>query len=258
MYPSLSDVDTLARQAGKILLERFGQEHQVNYKGKYDLTTEADHASEEFLVRQIRARYPEDPIVTEERGSLSGTSANGWFIDPLDGTINFAHGVPFYSVSVGYAREGKLQLGAVYDPSRDECFTAERGRGAWKNGQPIHVSEVEDLAHSLLVTGFPHNLASREKNNLENFARLEKRTQAVRRMGSAAMDLCYVAAGLFEGFWEVDMNSWDLAAGTLIVSEAGGLVTDLNGDPDFFHPPFAVVAANPTVHPLMVAAIQER
>ncbi len=257
--PTLSDLESLARQAGKILLERFGREHQVNYKGEYDLATEADHASEEFLVRQIRERFPEDPIVTEERGSLSGSSANGWFTDPLDGTLNFAHGVPIYSVSIGYARDGILQLGAIYDPSRDECFTAERGRGAWRNGSPIHVSSTQDLARSLLVTGFPHNLASRQKNNnMENFSRLEMRTQAVRRMGSAALDFCWVAAGAFDGFWEIELSPWDLAAGTLIAAEAGALVTDLAGDPDFFRPPYAVLAASPAIHPQMVAALQER
>jgi len=257
MQPTLSDLESLARQAGSILLERFGKEHQVNYKGKYDLATEADHASEDFLVREIRARFPDDPIITEESGHLSGSSENGWYIDPLDGTINFSHGVPIYSVSIGYARGGAMQLGAVYDPSRDECFSAERGRGAWKNGQPVHVSETQDLAHSLLVTGFPHNLADRERNNLDLFGRLEMCTQTIRRLGSAAIDFCWVAAGRVDGFWEIELSAWDLAAGTLIAAEAGAKVTDISCSPDYFKPPYGVVAANPHIHPLLIQAFGE-
>lgn len=257
MHPSLADIETLARQAGDILCGRFGQEHDVFLKGKYDLATEADHASEDFLVQAIQSRFPEDPILTEESGSLEGSSANGWFIDPLDGTINFAHGVPIFCVSIGYARQGRMELGAVYDPSRGECFCAERGQGAFLNGRPIRVSAVEDLALSLLATGFPHNLGTHTRNNLDYFARLATRTQGVRRLGSAALDICWTAAGRFDGFWEVQMSAWDVAAGGLIAAEAGAVVTDLSGRPDFFHPPFEMLAANPFIHPQVLAALQE-
>jgi myo-inositol-1(or 4)-monophosphatase len=256
MHPTLADVESLARQAGKILKDRFGQEHQLFYKGKYDLATEADHASEDFLVGAIQSRFSDDPIVTEESGTLAGGSANGWFIDPLDGTVNFAHGVPLYSVSIGYARQGQMTLGVVYDPSRDECFTAEYGRGAWLNGQPIHVSDTPDLAHSLLVTGFPHDVAAAPRDNMVLFGRLVGHTQGLRRLGSAAIDGCWVACGRLDGFWEVELHSWDIAAAALIAQEAGGVVTDISGGPDFFRTPFEILVANPLVHPQMVAAFQ--
>jgi myo-inositol-1(or 4)-monophosphatase len=256
MHPSLSNIEDLARQAGEILRARVGQEHQVNYKGTYDLATEADHASEEFLVRAIQSRFADDPIVTEESGLHSGSSANGWFIDPLDGTINFAHGVPLFSVSIGYARQGEMLLGAVYDPSHDELFSAERGQGAWLNGQPIHVSGAEDLARCLLVTGFPHDMAASPRDNLPLFARLAGRTQGIRRLGSAAMDASWVASGRFDGFWEVQLNAWDIAAAALIAQEAGALVTNLAGEPDFFRPPYEILVAPPAIHAQMVAAFR--
>jgi myo-inositol-1(or 4)-monophosphatase len=256
MHPTLTDVEDLARQAGEILRARVGQVHQVNYKGDYDLATEADHASEDFLVHTIQSRFPEDPIVTEESGLHSGSSSNGWFIDPLDGTINFAHGVPLFSVSIGYARQGEMALGAVYDPSRDEMFSAEHGYGAWLNGEPIHVSDTADLAHSLLVTGFPHDMAASPRDNLDLFARLAGCTQGIRRLGSAAIDASWVAAGRFDGFWEVQLNAWDIAAAALIAQEAGARVSELSGQPDFFRPPYEVLVATPLVHTLIVAAFR--
>ena len=257
MQPSLSDIEGLARQAGEILRERFGQEHEVVYKGRYDLATEADHASEDFLVGAIQSRFPGDPIVTEESGALAGRSSNGWFIDPLDGTINYSHGVPLYCVSIGYASEGRMLLGCVYDPSQDECFTAERGRGAWLNGRPIHAAETPDLAHSLLVTGFPSDMSAAPRDNRVFFTRLTGRTQGVRRLGSAAIDACWVAAGRLDGFWEVQLNAWDIAAGALIAQEAGAVVSNMDGDPDFFHTPFEVLVAAPRIHPEIVAAFRE-
>ncbi len=257
MHPTLSDIEELARQSGEILRQRFGEEHDLFYKGRYDLATEADHASEDFLVGAIQSRFPGDPIVTEESGTLAGHSANGWFIDPLDGTINFAHGVPIYSVSIGYASQGEMLLGAVYDPSRDECFTAERGQGAWLNGKPIAISQTEDLAHSLLVTGFPHEPDDAPRDNRVYFTRLTGRTQGVRRLGSAAIDACWVACGRLDAFWEVLLHSWDIAAGALIAREAGAIVSTMDGDPDFFHPPFEILVATPRVHPEIVAAFHE-
>jgi myo-inositol-1(or 4)-monophosphatase len=257
MQPTLADIETLARQAGEILRDRFGQEHELTYKGTYDLATEADHASEDFLVDAIQARFPGDPIVTEESGTLAGHSANGWFIDPLDGTINFAHGVPLYSVSIGYASEGLMLFGVVYDPSAGECFTAERGRGAGLNGRPIHVSATSNLAHCLLVTGFPNDHSNAPQKNIDYFSYLTYRTQGVRRLGSAAIDACWVACGRLDGFWEVQLNAWDIAAGALIASEAGATVSTMTGAPDFFHKPFEVLIANPSIHPQIVAAFHE-
>jgi myo-inositol-1(or 4)-monophosphatase len=257
MHPTLADIEELARQAGEILRQRFGQEHDLFYKGRYDMATEADHASEDFLVHAIQTRFPGDPIITEESGDLAGHTANGWFIDPLDGTINFTHGVPLYCVSIGYASEGRMLLGAIYDPSLNECFTAERGRGAWLNGAPIRVSDTEDLTHSLLVTGFPHDVAAAPRDNQVYFNRLTSQTQGVRRLGSAAIDACWVACGRLDGFWEVELHAWDIAAGALIAQEAGAIVTDMSGGPDFFKHPYEVLVAPPRIHPELVAAFRE-
>jgi len=261
MSPTLSTLETLARQAGEILRAGytprpgFGQSIQVNHKGVIDLVTEIDHRSEAFLLGEIRRLFPTHSIETEESGSLQGNEAQRWFIDPLDGTINYAHGVPLFTVSLAYAENGVLQLGAVYDPIQDECFSAERGRGATLNGEPIRVSQVSSLTNSLVVTGFPYDIRTNPKNNLDNFARLSLLSQAVRRLGSAALDLAWVAAGRFECFWEVRLKSWDIAAGALLVQEAGGVVTNLFGGADFISPPQSILAANPLIHPLMLDAL---
>jgi myo-inositol-1(or 4)-monophosphatase len=174
----------------------------------------------------------------------------------LDGTVNFAHGVPIFSISVAFAEDGDLKLGTVYDPIQEECFTAERGRGAWLNGEPIRVSRTGNLDDSLLVTGFPYDIRTNPENNLDNFARFSLLTQGVRRLGSAALDLCYVAAGRFDGFWEMRLNAWDVAAGGLIAEEAGARVTGLRGEPDFLSPPHSILAANLQLHPLMLEVLQ--
>ena len=248
MHPTRSDLKSLARRAGEILFDGFGQEHQIGYKGLLDLVTEVDHRSEDFLVQAIRERFPADQIVTEESGNLAGTSANRWFIDPLDGTVNYAHGVPFFCVSIGYADSQGLRLGAIFDPVHAECFSAERGQGAWVNEVPIHVSENLDITHSLLVTGFAPNAWDQTQKNLELFGRMVQITQGVRRLGSAALDLCYVACGRMDGYWELKLNAWDLAAGTLIAAEAGARVTDLSGRPEYMRPPYDLLVANPGLH----------
>jgi myo-inositol-1(or 4)-monophosphatase len=176
-------------------------------------------------------------------------------VDPLDGTVNYAHDVPFFSISIAFQMEGELRLGAVYDPLRDECFSAEQGKGAWLNGTPIQVSGAQDLLHSLLVTGFPYDIRENPVNNLDNYARLSLLTQGVRRMGSAALDLAYVACGRFEGYWELRLNPWDVAAGGLIAQEAGAIVTDMHGKPDFISKPQSILAATPQIHALMLAEL---
>jgi myo-inositol-1(or 4)-monophosphatase len=255
MPPSLTDIQTLARRSGDILRAGFGQSHQIGYKGPVDLVTEVDHRSEEFIVNFLQEHFPGDRIITEESGILEGDNANKWYIDPLDGTVNYAHGVPIYCVSIAYVEAGKQRLAAVYDPGRDELFSAELGRGAQLNERPIHVSQAPDLLHSLLVTGFPYDAWSSPRNNLENFARLTRQTQGVRRLGSAALDLCYVAAGRFDGYWEMKLHPWDLAAGSLIAAEAGARVTDLEGQQGFLEPPFDIVAAHPGLHALLLDAL---
>ena len=256
MPPTLPEVISLARQAGEILRSSFGQHLQVDHKGVIDLVSEADHRSEEFLLSHIRQHFPGDTIVAEESGELTGTADHAWFIDPLDGTVNYVHGLPIYSVSIAYAEGGELRLGVVYDPMRDECFSAGSGLGAWLNGQPIHPTPTPDLDHALLVTGFPYDIRTNPDNNLDHYAHFALHSQGVRRLGSAALDLCYVACGRFDGYWELWVKAWDLAAGGLIAREAGATVTNMAGDDDFISPPQSILAANPYIHPLMLRELR--
>jgi len=254
--PTLAYIERLARQAGQILRAGYQQEHQVKYKGVIDPVTEIDQQSEDYLLGEIRRDFPDHHILAEESGGTRG-DGNQWYIDPLDGTVNFAHNVPIFSVSIAYASNGTLSLGAVYDPIHDEMFTAERGKGAYLNGQPLHVSYTTDLQRSLLVTGFPYDIQNPEINNLNNFIHFSKMTQGVRRLGSAALDLSYVAAGRFDGFWEMALKPWDVAAGGLICEEAGGRVTNIFGETDFISPPQSVVATTPGIHACMLEELEQ-
>jgi myo-inositol-1(or 4)-monophosphatase len=255
MMPGLDDLEALARQAGDILRAGYGRRPQIHYKGVIDLVTDVDHQSEDFLIGEIQRRYPGHAIVTEESGHIAGQDCCVWYIDPLDGTVNFAHGLPFFSVSIGYAEGGEMRLGAVYDPLRDELFMAERGRGAWLNGQPLHASDVDNLDQSLLVTGFPYDIRTHPENNLDLFARFMLLSQGVRRLGSAALDLCYVASGRLDGFWEVRLKPWDVAAGGLIAQEAGATVSDTRGGPDYLSAPCSILACAPGIQARMLAVI---
>ena len=252
MKPTLSEIEIWARQAGKILLSGFEQDIQIDHKSEIDLVTEMDHRSEEFLLDVIRRRYPDDRIIAEESGVIQGNNGCVWHIDPLDGTVNYAHGIPFFAVSLGYVEEGQITLGVVFDPVRDECYTAQLAQGAYLNGKRLQVSDANELIKSLLVTGFPYDIRERQENNLDHYANFSLHSQGVRRLGSAALDLCYVAAGRLEGFWEVEIQSYDIAAGALIVEEAGGMVTDVHGGPDFLTPPCSVLATNGRVHQAML------
>jgi myo-inositol-1(or 4)-monophosphatase len=255
MKPALSDLERLARQAGELLRRGYEHEHQVEYKSAFNLVTEIDRQSEAFILGEIKHLFPGHQIVSEEIGLVPGLDADQWFVDPLDGTVNYAHGIPIFSVSIGYAFDHVLTLGVVFDPMRAEIFTAERGKGAWCNGRRLHVSAVKDLEHSLLVTGFPYDSWSAPRNNLEFFNRFARRTQGVRRLGSATLDLCYVAAGRLDGYWELSLSPWDLAAGGLIAAEAGALVTSLDGQSDFLRPPYSILAAPPGLHEQMLEII---
>jgi myo-inositol-1(or 4)-monophosphatase len=248
MNPSLHEIEELSRSAGEILHAGFGKIHEIRYKGVIDVVTEVDKRSEDFLLGEIRKRYPNQRIVAEENGESPGEGDNAWFIDPLDGTVNYSHGLPIYCVSIGYMEGGSMRLGAVYDPSRDECFSAERGRGAWLNGQRVATSQANNLDQSLLVTGFAYDIRSNLNNNLDHFAHFAVHSQAVRRLGSAALDLCYVAAGRFDGYWELNLQPWDVAAGALIAAEAGAIVTNTSGAPLILAWPVSIVAANPKLH----------
>jgi myo-inositol-1(or 4)-monophosphatase len=254
--PTLADLTTIARQAGEVLLECFSQHFQVDYKGVIDPVTEADRRSEELLLGYIHQHFPGDTIVAEESGETSGNADRVWYIDPLDGTVNFVHGIPIYSVSIAVAENGVFRLGVVYDPSRDECFSAEAGEGAWLKRQPIHPASTADLDHALLVTGFPYDIRTNPETNLDHYVHFALHSQGVRRLGSAALDLCYVACGRFDGYWELRLKPWDVAAGALIAREAGAVVTTLSGESNYMSEPLSVVVANPRLHPLMLREIR--
>jgi myo-inositol-1(or 4)-monophosphatase len=248
MQPTLSDLERLARHAGEILRLGYEQEHEIKYKGVIDLVTEVDHKSEEYLLGEIKRMFPSHQIVSEEAGLLPGRGGDEWLVDPLDGTVNYAHGIPIFCVSIAYACDNEVVLGVVYDPMRDELFSAQRGQGAWMNGRALHASHPAELQRSLLVTGFPYDAWSNPVNNLDHFVAFSKISQGVRRLGSAAIDLCYVAAGRFDGYWELFLHPWDLAAGGLVAAEAGALVTNLQGQADILTPPCSLVAAPASIH----------
>jgi len=246
--PTRTELELLARQAGEILSAGYNKEHKVSYKGVIDLVTEIDRASEDFLLGEIKSRWPDGYILSEESGVTEGNKEQAWYIDPLDGTVNYAHRIPIFAVSIGFAQQGRMQLGIVFDPMRDEMFSAERGKGAYLNGQAIHISNTTALEKSLLVTGFPYDAWDSEHDNFANFVTLGKLTQGVRRFGSAALDACYVAAGRFDGFWELALKPWDVAGGGLIAEEAGARVTNAKNQSDYLSSPQSIIAATPGIH----------
>jgi myo-inositol-1(or 4)-monophosphatase len=252
MPPTLSYIENLARQAGAILREGYSKDHQVQYKGVIDLVTEVDHQSEAYLLGEVRKDFPDHHIFSEESGVIHGNDDHIWYIDPLDGTVNYAHHVPIFSVSIAYASHGTLSLGAVYDPLRDEMFSAERGKGAYLNGKQLQASSTTELQKSLLVTGFPYDTWNTAQDNFGNFVKFAKLTQGVRRLGSAALDLSYVGAGRFDGFWELSLKPWDVAAGGLICEEAGARVTNIRGEADYLSAPQSILATAPGIHARML------
>lgn len=257
MNPNRYDLESMARQAGEILRAAYGKRIQISHKGVIDLVTEIDRRSEQYLLGEINRRYPNHHIMSEESGEIPGEECCLWYIDPLDGTVNYAHQVPVFTVSIAYQQDGVLQLGVVYDPLRDELFSAERGKGATLNGEAISVSKVTLLDHSLLSTGFAYDIRTHPETNLDHFARFSLRCQGIRRLGSAALDLCYVACGRFEGFWELRLKTWDIAAGALIAEQAGALVTDIRGNPGYMAHPQSILAANPTLHNAMLHVLHD-
>ena len=223
---------TIAREAGSLQRERFAEPRQIETKSSaIDLVTDVDRASDQLVIEYISSHRPDDEILIEETGTHQGRSGVRWIVDPLDGTTNYAHGFPHYAVSIAIEHEAVTKLAVIYDPMKDELFTAQRDSGASLNGKPIAVSETKQLERALLATGFAYDVHQAEVDNLEYFARFIKRAQAVRRAGSAALDLAYVACGRFDGFWELELHPWDVAAGLLLVAEAGGRSSDLEGGP---------------------------
>ncbi len=244
-----------ARRAGHLLLEKFGKRIDISKKGDINLVTEADLASEALIIEQIRIHHPQHSILAEESGESVriGDSEWKWIIDPLDGTTNYAHGYPCFCVTIALEHNGKLMIGVTYDPTRDELFAAEKRLGASLNNKRISVSETSRLSESMLVTGFPYDLARREElaRTFENFL---VNSRAVRRDGSAAIDLAYVACGRFDGFLEEGLNPWDVAAGVLMIQEAGGQATTYGGAPiDIYKPPFC--ASNGKIHSEMIGIL---
>jgi len=247
-----------ARDAGRILAERFGRTLEITNKSELDLVTESDLASERLIIDRIKTYYPRHAILAEESGASEPADREmqsdwRWIIDPLDGTTNYAHGYPTFCVSIGLEQRGRLELGVVYDPMRDELFSAERNQGAALNGRRIRVSPTPQLSSSLLCTGFPYDVRERSEF-VRHFANFIMAAQGVRRDGAAALDLAYVAAGRFDGFWEEGLRPWDVAAGALLVEEAGGRVSNYSGGPlDINIPP--ILASNGLVHEEMMRVL---
>jgi myo-inositol-1(or 4)-monophosphatase len=243
----------LARAGGDVLKHYMSREKQVELKSRANLVTIADKESEARVIQRIKERFPAHAILAEESGP-SGSGEGKWIIDPLDGTTNFAHQYPFFCVSVAFEQHGEILCGAVYDPLRDEMFSAARGIGAFVNGQQIRVSDTEKLGSALIMTGFPYGVREKIRLAMSQFEAFIIESQAVRRGGSAALDLCYVALGRCDGFWELDLHPWDTAAGQVILEEAGGRVTDFKGNPFSVYGK-EILASNTRIHGEMISVL---
>jgi len=246
-----------AQAAGRLLRAELQGSRRIAYKGTpTNLVTEMDARAEELIVGRLAAAFPDDGVLAEERGATAGRSGRRWIIDPLDGTTNYAHGVPIFAVSIALEAAGRVELGVVFDPNLDELYVAERGGGARLNDRPLAVSTTTTLDESLLATGFPYNIRETADNNLREYAAFSVRARAVRRMGSAVLYLAWLAAGRLDGYWELRLGAWDVAAGSLLITEAGGRVTDLAGGPLDLAAP-AVVASNGRIHGTLLGVLKE-
>jgi myo-inositol-1(or 4)-monophosphatase len=255
----LPAMSAIAREVGALLMQYFHQGLKIEYKGDADLVTAADRAAETLIRQRIAEQFPGHDVLGEEQGLNDQGGDYRWYVDPLDGTTNFAHGYPVFCVSMALEHReqnpGRRIAGVIFDPTRDELFAAQQGRGAHLNGQPIHVSKASQLKECLLATGFPSH--KRHKNpNIHFYHQITLRTHGVRRAGSAALDLCNVASGRFDGFWEFNLNPWDTAAGVLIVEEAGGKVSRFDGS-EFAIDSRETLASNGLVHDLLLREFQE-
>lgn len=254
-----------ALESGRFIKRSVGRIKEISFKGRINLVTDVDKKSEGIVIRRILSAFPDHSILSEEAGGINGDSSlrsrknyqencpHKWIIDPLDGTTNFAHSFPFFAVSIGLEKEGRLILGVVYDPIRDELFYAEHKKGAYLNGSPIRVSRTAKLKDALVATGFAYGL-KKIGDNINNFKKMLMLTRAVRRPGSAALDFCYTACGRIDGFWELYLHPWDCAAGALIVKEAGGMITRMDGS-RYSHYDKEVLATNGVIHKKMVKAL---
>jgi myo-inositol-1(or 4)-monophosphatase len=248
--------EELARGGGGILRKSYGRQQTIHFKGEINLVTDVDRESEESILGRIRERFSDHGLLSEESPERRSPSPYRWIVDPLDGTTNYAHGYPCFCVSVAVEHEGAVVAGAVYDPLLDESFTAARGGGAFRNGDRIAVSKIAELRKSLLATGFAYDVNTSTDNNFDYFRAFVLTGQAIRRDGSAALDLCYLACGRFDGFWELKLKPWDTAAGLLILHEAGGVSTRLDGRPYDIHQP-DLLASNGLIHAQMVEVLRK-
>ena len=244
----------LARKSGALLKAKLTKTHKIHFKGKINLVTEADKMSEDLIIGAINRKFPYHGILSEESPAIAGAGKLRWIIDPLDGTTNYAHGYPVFCVSIALEKEGKVILGVVYDPMRDEMFVAQHGKGAYLNGKKISVSPLKNISRSLLATGFPYDIRESKNNNLDYFNSMAVNVQAIRRAGAAALDLAHLAAGRFDGFWELKLKPWDTAAGCLLVTEAGGVISDIAGKKWNLYSP-DLLASNGLIHKQMIKVL---
>jgi len=246
-----------AQAAGQLLKRELSGSRRIAYKGSpTNLVTEMDARVEELIVGRLAAAFPDDAVLAEERGASAGRSGRRWIIDPLDGTTNYAHGFPAFGVSIALQSAARVELGVIYDPNLDELFVAERGRGTTVNDQALAVSTTATLDESLLATGFPYNIREGGDNNLKEYAAFSVRARAVRRMGSAVLYLAWLATGRLDGYWELRLGPWDVAAGSLMVEEAGGRITNLSGGALDLDAP-ALVATNGRIHSAVLEVLRE-
>ena len=252
----INDILEVSKIAGEIIRDGFGKQFQIEFKtNEKNLVTEIDKKSEKEILDFINKKYPSHAILTEETGEIKKESEYLWVVDPLDGTTNFAHGLPIFSVSIGVMRRNEIIAGVVYDVMQDIFYLAEKGSGAFSNHQKLNVSNNDKLGLGVLVTGFPYNVAENPDKAFERFESLTKKARAVRRLGSAAIDFCYVAKGVFDGFWEVYLHPWDICAGKLIVEEAGGIVTDFYGNNiDIFSK--RILSSNKKIHQQLIDGLK--
>jgi myo-inositol-1(or 4)-monophosphatase len=255
MSEMLATTCDIARAAGAILMEFYHRRVRVEYKGDVDIVTEADRTSEKYIIGELKKHFPDHGVLAEEGGGYEGRSGYRWYIDPLDGTTNFAHSFPVFAVSMGLELDGEMVLGVVYDPTRNEMFAAEKGQGATLNGAPMRVSAIPTLKEALVATGFPSQ--RRHVNpNIHFYHQFNMNSHGVRRPGSAATDLAYVAAGRLDAFWEFNLHPWDVAAGKLLVAEAGGTVSDSTGAAHTMQSN-AVMASNGLLHGQILQEISD-
>lgn len=244
-----------ARAGGQVLIDKFGTTIRIEHKGEVDLVTEVDQAAEAVIVALIRDRHPEHDILAEEEDYDRQQCEFCWIIDPLDGTTNYAHGFPWFAVSVALERNGEVVAGVVFNPCNGELFSAAKGSGAWLNGKPLSVSTTTSLDQSLLATGFPYDRKQSKANNYDHFVHFQQAAQACRRPGAASLDLACTAAGRFDGYWEMKLKPWDVAAGQLLVSEAGGVLSDFTGAPASIYDR-EIVASNGRIHTQMLQVLE--